>query len=164
MTDSFKEPWYLKEAFIHFLIRVGRIDVEKSNASKLRPFRLGRFMNEVTVFSKDKRGLNITINIIQLLFLILDERYDDVLDKLNSLKQYNFRYLKRPEYIRQSSFIKMLLKIPDGDYRASKIREKADRYYQLLLDNPSDYSEQALSLETIPYEQLWEELLSVFPD
>ena len=162
--ERFKEPWYVKEAFMHFLIRIGKVDQEALEQVKLRPFRLNRFLNEVSTFSKDKRGLNITINILQMLFLIVEERYDDVLDKLSALRQYNFRYLKRPEYARSSNFIKMLLKIPEGDYKASTIRKKAQKYYEQLLKHPNDYSEHALSLEIIPYEQLWEELLSIFPE
>lgn len=161
LADNYQEPWYLKEAFIHFLIRIGKIDPNKSKKT-LRPFRLTRFLNEISVFSKDKRGLNITINIIQMLFLIVEEKYDAVLDKLTALKQYNFRYLKRPEYSRSSNFIKMLLKIPEGNYEAKDIRRKASKYHQALLANPSDYSEHALSIEIIPYEQLWEEVMSMF--
>ena len=162
INETYREPWYLKEAFIHFLIKIGKVNIEDSDAQKLRPFRLARFMNEVSTFSNDKRGLNITINIIQMLFYIVDERFDDALDKLSSLRQYNFRYLKRPEYARFNNFIKMLLKIPEGDYEPAKIRAKAKKHYQALLDNPSDFSEHALSIEIIPYEQLWEEIMSIF--
>ena len=162
INEVYREPWYLKEAFIHFLIKIGKINPEQSDVKRLRPFRLGRFMNEVSIFSKDKRGLNITINIIQMLFYIVDERFDDALDKLSSLRQYNFRYLKRPEYARSSNFIKMLLKIPEGNYNPKEIRAKADKYHKALLSNPSDYSEHALSIEIIPYEQLWEEIMSIF--
>ena len=164
LSDSFREPWYLKEAFINFLIQTGRIDKSLAEEYNLRSFRLSRFLNEVSTFSKDKRGLNITINIIQMLFLIVDEKYDQVLDKLSALRQYNFRYLKRPEYTRSSNFVKMLLKIPEGDYKASTIRKKAHKYHLKLLESPNDYSEHSLSLEIIPYEQLWEEILSMFPD
>ncbi len=164
LNESYREPWYLKEAFIHFLIKIGRITPSESDSNQLRAFRLSRFNNEVSKFSKDKRGLNITINIIQMLFLIIDEKYDAVLDKLTALRQYNFRYLKRPEYSRSSNFIKMLLKIPEGDYKAALIRKKAEKYYDELINNPSDFSEHTLSLEIIPYEQLWEEILSIFPE
>lgn len=164
LNENFRETWYLKEAFIQFLISIGKINPDDSDAEPLRGFRLSRFMNEVPVFAKDKRGLNITINILQMLFLIVEEKFDEVLDKLAALRQYNFRYLKRPEYKRSSSFIKMLLKIPEGDYKAALITKKSDKFYQELLENPSDYSEHALSLEIIPYEQLWDEILIMFKD
>ena len=162
LSENLREPWYIKEAFIHFLIKTGKIETETINHIQLRPFRLTRFMNEVHQFSKDKTGYNITINILQYLFLLADKKYDEALDKLNSLKQYNYRYLKKPEFARASNFIKMLLKIPEGRYRASLIRKKADRYHRKLLENPLDYSERAISLEIIPYERLWDEVLGLF--
>ena len=161
INETFKQPWYLKEAFIHFLIKIEKIDLDTAEIKGLRQFRLSRFVNEVSEFSKDKRGLNITINIIQMLFLIIDNEYDKVLDKLAALKQYNFRYLKRPEYIRSSTFIKMLLKIPDENYNKANVINKTEKLHKLLLDNPSDFSEQTLNIEIIPYEQLWEEILNI---
>jgi len=162
MYQTYKEPWYLKEAFINFLIRKNKINLDNFKGIKLRQFRISRFLNEVPQMTKDKKGLNISINIIQILFLMLDEEYDKVLDKLTALKQYSFRYLKKPEYARSSNFIKMLLKIPAGKYKANLIQKKAEKYYKFLRDNPMDYSEQSMNIEIIPYEQLWEEILSIF--
>ncbi|MBT8228956.1 MAG: hypothetical protein KJO50_01765 [Bacteroidia bacterium] len=163
LNETFRQPWHLKEAFIHFLIKVGEINPDAEEGVKpLRTFRIGRFLNDVDKFARDKRGLNITINIIQMLFLIIDEKYDDVLDKLAALKQYNFRYLKRPEYARSSNFIKMLLKIPEANYEPDLIRSKAAKFYDNLVSHTSDFSEQSMSIEIIPYEQLWKEILSIF--
>ena len=159
LHEIYKQPWYLKEAFCHFLFKVGRIEESIISEVKMRQFRISRFMNEISEFSKDKRGLNITINIIQMLFLIVDQEYDKVLDKLAALKQYNFRYLKRPEYIRSSTFIKMLLKIPEGNYDPSVFQKKTQSLLKILEDNPIDYSEQSMNIEILPYEVLWNELL-----
>jgi len=161
LSLRFREPWYIKEAFIHFLIRTGRIDPDKHPEVKLRSFRISRFVNEVTVYSKDKKGINITINIIQILFLIADKKYDAVADKLSSLKQYSYRYLRKPEYIRPSNFIKMLQTISTCHFKKSRVIQKADRHLDVLKQNPMDYTEQALSIEIIPYERLWEEVLNL---
>ena len=161
ISNAFREPWYLKEAFIHFLIRTGKINPQDFPDIKLRMFRLNRFLNEVPVYSKDKKGINITINIIQILFLLSDKKYDTVIDKLNSLKQYNHRYLRKSQYIRSNCFIKMLLTIPVGHFNKKLVQTRADKYYQKLLLNPMDYSEQSLNIEIIPYERLWEEVLSI---
>ena len=154
LPELYKQPWYLKEAFCHFLFRIGKIDEDVISNSKMRQFRISRFMNEVSEFSKDKRGLNITINIIQMIFLIVDNEYDKVLDKLAALKQYNFRYLKRPEYIRSSTFIKMLLKIPECNYDPEIIGIKTINLQNILKDNPLDFSEKSMSIEILPYETL----------
>ena len=156
----FRAPWYLKEAFIHFLIKTGKLAPEESPDHKLRAFRLSRFKNDVSRFNKDKRGLNITINIIEFLFLLIEGKHDKMLDKLQSLKQYGYKYLKKDEYTRPFTFIKLLLQIPEGNFEPELIRKKAARYQKILEENPLDYSEHAISIEIIPYEILWEEILS----
>ena len=159
--NDFRQQWYLKHAFIHFLIRTNKINPEKIKVQKLKPFRLNKFLNDTITLSKDKRGFNITIHIIQILYLIMDEKYDDLLDKMTSLKQYSFRYLKTDEYLRSRTFIKMLITIPEQSYNLKKILKKTKVLQQKLIATPMDYSEQAMSIEIIPYEQLWEEVLEL---
>ena len=155
------QHWFLKEAFMQFLIRVKKVDSQIVKAQKIRPFRLARLLNETPALSKDKRGYNVSIHIIQMLFLIIDEKYDRLIDKLDSLKQYSFRYLRSEEYTRARTFIKMLLMIPKYDYHTKTILTKTKNLHQKLMDTPMDFSEQAMSIEIIPYEQLWEEVMGL---
>jgi len=159
--SDFKQHWFLKEAFIQFLVGVGKIQPDKIKAQKLRPFRITRFINEIPALTADKRGYNVSIHIVHLLFLIIDEKYDVLIDKLDSLKQYSFRYLKSEEYTRARTFIKMLLMIPKYDYHTKTILTKTKNLHQKLMDTPMDFSEQAMSIEIIPYEQLWEEVMGL---
>jgi len=69
---DFKQHWFLKEAFIQFLIRIGKIQPDNIKVQKLRAFRINRFINETPTLTKDKRGYNVSIHIIQMLFLIID--------------------------------------------------------------------------------------------
>lgn len=55
---------------------------------KLRPFSLTRFLNDVSKFSKDKGELNISILIVQFLFLLVDRKYSKLIDRLDAIKQY----------------------------------------------------------------------------
>lgn len=162
VREDFKQNWFIKEAFIHFLVRIGKIVPSSIDTKPLRKFRVARFLNEVSDISQDKKGINISINILQLLFLVLDKKYDAVLDKINALKQYSFRHLKQDRHIRPRTFIKMLQKIPVGDYNPSDIVKKTQKLYTVLMENPMSYTEDQMQLEIIPYEQMWRELLVAF--
>lgn len=151
------EYWKVIEAYINFLIRMDKIDPSlNTSRKKLRPFSLSRFLNDVPKFSKDKRGLNISILIIQFLFLLLDRKYSKLIDRLDAIKQYSYRYLKNDESYRSNLFIKMLLKVADADFHpiAAK-RYTKDMYSKLLESNPS-INFQSTEIEVIPYEKLWE--------
>ena len=159
LPAPFSEPWYIYEAFIHFLIKTKKIDSDSIKDIPLRSFRLSRFMNEVSHFSKDKKGYNITINILQALFLIADKKYDAATDKFHALKQYSYRYLRKPEFIRPRTFINMLQSIPSGHFHKKLVEQRSAKHRKVLEDNPMDYSEKSLGLEIVPYEQLWQEVL-----
>src|SRR5690606_2380545 len=94
-----QEEWLIRSAYIHFLIRMGKITTVSSD-KKQDSFVLSKFLNSVPFFSKDKSGLNISIIIVQILFYFLDKKWDKVLDKIDGLKQYSFRYLTKDESMR----------------------------------------------------------------
>ena len=151
------EYWNVIEAYVHFLIRMEKVDPSfDSSNRKLRPFSLTRFLNDVPKFSKDKRGLNISIIIVQFLFLLLDRKYSKLIDRLDAIKQYSYRYLKNDETFRSNLFIKMLLKVADADFHPiAAARYTKDMHAKLLASNPSA-NFQSTEIEVIPYEKLWE--------
>jgi hypothetical protein len=151
------EYWNVIEAYIHFLIRMDKVNPNLVDSDrKLRPFSLARFLNDVPKFSKDKRGLNVAILIIQYIFLLLDRKYSKLIDRLDALKQYSYRYLKNDETFRSNLFIKMLLKVADADFHPiAAVRYTKDMHAKLLASAPSA-NFQSAEIEVIPYEKLWD--------
>ena len=156
------ESWNVIEAYIHFLIRMEKIDpeIEESN-KRLRPFSLARFLNDVPKFSKDKRGLNISILIIQFLFLLLDRKYSKLIDRLDAIKQYSYRYLKNDETYRSNLFIKMLLKVADADFHPIAANRYTKEMYAKLLESNPSANFQSTEIEVVQYEKLWDIVLEL---
>lgn len=148
----------IHEAFIHYLLRIGKIQQGPEDKA-LKPFRLGKFLNEVPIYSKDKRGSNITILILQILFLLEDKKYDAIIDRAESLKSYSHRYLKEDETYRSNCFIKMLLTLPAVGFQKEKVVKNAQKYVDLLEAVPIDKAQQSPEVEVIPYEMLWKFVL-----
>lgn len=159
LKNNLQQNWYIKEAYLHFLIKAGRLDESQAKVKLKRTFRMKRFLNEVPSPSKDKTGYNLSIQLIQILFLILDKDHELIYNKLEALKQYGYRYLKGEKYIRSRTFIKMLQKLKNGHMDLDSVERKAQKYLEVLLAHPSDYSDETMQIEVIPYEKLWEELL-----
>lgn len=160
--QEYKQHWFIKEAFIQFLVKTKRINPEEIDQKKIRPFRMKRFQNDVAKISSDKKGFNLAAIIIKLLFLILDREYDAIIDNLASLRQYKSRYLKDPEFYRSKIFISMLARISSCKFDSALIEEKTKSNFEKLKAKPLVYSEHSLNIEIIPYEQLWEEILYHF--
>jgi hypothetical protein len=157
LPTSLKEYWYIHEAFIYFLLKTGRIppsQLDKQN--KLHPkFRLRKFLNEVPTFSKDKRGTNITIIILQILFLLQERKYPQIIDRMESLNVYCHRYLRKNDTFRSNCFIKMLLQLPPARFNQIAVSRKAKKYTDRLNEVPINLAKQSNEIELVPYEILW---------
>lgn len=144
---TLREQLLIAEAYVVFFQRAGMI-----KAPALR-FRMARFLNEVPTFSKDKRGMNINILILQILFLLLNRQYNSIIDRMEALAMYSHRYLRRDEHFRSNCFIKLLLLLPKNDFNYRRLAAMAAPLLEKLRTVPvlADYD-----VEIVPYLTLWE--------
>jgi hypothetical protein len=159
--EKIKEEWNIKEAYVAFIAELGYIDQELLNKKPLKEFRLNRFLNDVPVYSKQKRSLNISILIIQMLFYLQQNKVNAFIDRMDALNQYTYRYLRNDDTLRSNCFIKMLLKIPDARYHHVAIQRHVQKLYKKLKETPPSISDQTTDVEIIPYETLWEMVLEL---
>ena len=157
--DAFKEDWTVLEAYIYFLIVSGKINEERK-----KKFYIGKFLNEVPTYSKDKRGLNIPILIIQSLFLLHRRRFSEVIDRTEALNTYAYRYLRRDETYRSNCFIKMILTLPAANFHRQAVIRRARKFREKLELEPLEVSGESSEVEIIPYEKLWEMVLDSLDD
>ena len=149
--EDTKEIWRIYEAYCHLMSSGSKNEQHKESI-----FRIGKFINDVPGFSKDKKGLNITILIVQILLLLKQKKYNQILDKMNGLERYSSRYLKKNNIYRCNCFVKMLLQLERSNFNSIALRRHADKYFKKLTEVPIQKSDQALELEIVPYENLWE--------
>lgn len=153
--SQIQEMWKVYEAYVYYLIQVGK--VQGRPGTKFKP---GKFLNEIPVFSKDKRGMNIPILVAQILFLLFDKNYHQSVDRIEAIDKYCGRYLKQNDTFRSNSFIKMLLQIPAGAFHREAVARKAQKHLEQLRSVPLEIANQAYEIEIIPYEDLWEMTLA----
>jgi hypothetical protein len=150
------EMWKIFQAYVHYLIRIGKITEVGGRGGK---FRINKFLNEIPVFSKDKRGMNISILIVQILFSIAERDYDQSVERIEGIEKYCTRYLKGEDTIRSNCFIKMLLQIPLANFHREAVKRKTEKYRRLLQSVPLEAANQTHEIEIIPFETLWETIL-----
>ncbi|MCB0609955.1 MAG: hypothetical protein KDD12_19705 [Lewinella sp.] len=158
IPDSNKETWRIIEASIQFFMLTGRID-SKDDQKTSANFRVNRFLNEVPAFSKDKRGNNINILILHVLYLIQSKRYNEIHDRVESLRVYSSRYLRKDDMFRSNCFIRMLMCLPAGHFHLAAVKRKAAPFVEKLKTVPYAKADQPIEIEIIPYETLWEIVL-----
>ncbi len=153
------EMWKIYEAYTHLLVRARRVDRLPS-----KKFKPARFLNEIPVFSKDKRGMNIPILVAQLLFDILDKKFDICIERVEALEKYASRYVKKDENFRSNCFLKMLLQIPEAGFHRQAVARKTERLLAQLREVPVEIANQPHEIEIIPYEDLWEMIFQSLPE
>ncbi|HOY07635.1 MAG TPA: hypothetical protein PLO67_19635 [Saprospiraceae bacterium] len=148
------EIWKIFEAYVWYLISVKKIDVPENELPATR-FKISRFLNEVPLLSKDKGGMNISVLIIQFLFFIANKKVAECENRIDAMNKYCSRYLSDTNSLRSQYFIKMLLQVPQSDFKLKLIHGKTEKYYTLLLNTPWHAVNQHREVEVIPYENLW---------
>ena len=155
------EQWKIREAYANVLLESGKIDESIMEHAKYKKFRLNKFLNEVEMFSKDKRGINISILVVELMHFLIRKEYDKLLNRLDALNQYTYRYLRNDETLRSNCFIKMLLKLPEAEYHPLRTERYVKKYEKKLRENPLQISLKSIDVEIIPYEDLWDIIIEI---
>ncbi len=159
IPEMLQESWRIYEAFGHFLLKIGKIKAPAGTSK----YKTGKFLNEVPEFSKDKRGANVPVLIVQLLHALADNKRDQLIDRVEALSKYCSRYLKDDTQYRSNCFINMLMQIPGGNFHKEAVLRKADKYSARLSERSVQIADQAFELEVIPYESLWELVVGILP-
>ncbi len=157
MLDSHKEHWKIYEAYLEFL----KLSEELEESEQKTNFRLGKFINELPTFSKDKMGFNAAILIVQFLLLLQMKKNERLIDRAESLRIYAYRYLRNPETMRSFYFVKMLLEIINAKFHKEAVIRKSKKYYNKMITITSLGTSTPSITEIIAYENLWEIVLGL---
>jgi len=149
------EMWRIFQAYVFYLIKIGKIP-ESVLSERSKKFKMSKFINEISLFSKDKRGMNISVLIVQILYAIAEKDYEKSSDRIEGIEKYCSRYLKDDATFRSNCFIKMLLQIPKSGFHREASSRNAERYFKQLKTVPLDAANQAHEIEIIPYEMIWD--------
>ncbi len=161
LPKNVKEVWKIYEAWLYFIFQMGKIKESETDKFAERKFRISRFVNEMNIYNKDKKGLNIPILIIHTILLLMHKKYDVLIDRVEAISKYTDRYIKKMENQRSNIFIRMILEIPKNDFRKDLIENKTKKYLVALKNIPIDISEQNHDVEILPFEDTWELIMDM---
>ena len=125
LPGNFQEQWKILQAYIALF------SSEK--------FKIGKFLNEVPIFEKDKAGGNAAIIIVQLLHYLKKDHTSSYIEYSDALARYTSRYLSGKMKI----LAKLLLEVPKGHFKRSTIELRTKRLVKKL-------NTESRELEIIP--------------
>ncbi len=149
------EYWNIIRGYIYFLIQVGKIEQYDEER-----FSLGKFLNEMTLYSHDKTGNNINILIIQIIIQLQRNQYGLIIDWIESLGAYARSYTRKPETARANIFINMIVKMESASFHRAGTERKTKKLLEKLQATPLKLR-KSLAIEIVPYEVLWNAILEL---
>jgi hypothetical protein len=152
------EKWRIFELYLKYALL--SIPATAAFEEVHRPqLRIKTFLRSVPTYTKDKQGFNVAVLVLQILYLLESEEFDGIISRMEALKTYKTRYLRGGSQRQSSLFFKMLLVMESSSFSFKLTKDKAQKYYELLLATKSDSSDISEGLQILPFEWLWEQIL-----
>ena len=147
------QRWDLYKAYIEFVLPPPRVTTARQR-------QLAQWVLQLPEYSRDKRGHNVAILVLQLLYFLRERNLEAVLMRLERLRKYQQRHLYEPATLRSRLFLRLLQVIAEKDFDAPKAAERGKALLQQLRETPPP-GEAFAEVEIIPYEQLWDLVLGL---
>ncbi|MBC7774102.1 MAG: hypothetical protein H7246_01585 [Phycisphaerae bacterium] len=152
LHDAKREIWHILGAYLYIMQKLTGADIPEGMVPKVKS---SKFRNETKDFSHDKMGMNIAILAAEVLLDFVEEKDEELWDRIAALEKYRERYLRNNEDTHRSQlFIKIMSILSKYNYDRNKFLEKAEPYLAEMRTAPLQLSNQAHELEIVPYEKL----------
>lgn len=155
-----QEKWKIFEAYLNYIFETENLNKDLLSDEGKRKFRILKFLNEVPHFSKDKKGFNVAILVIQILYMLEKGDYTGIINRSEALNVYCSRYLRKDDSFRSSCFLKMLLTMEKEDFKYERTRQMAMKYLKKMTEEDGEENNVVNEWEIIPYETLWDKVLN----
>ncbi len=159
------EKWSIYEGYLRFLLP----DEQAPDAGTTVHgdcFSFGRLFQEIDETRSDKLGLNIAIQILQVLQYLRHGLFDLLDSRITAVQNYLYTYLRGErvaQFERTECLFRMFLAMRAADYDPERTQERAAAWLQQMTNiRPADgsCSGKAVQIEEIvPYEYLWSMVL-----
>lgn len=153
-ADHFIELFTLITGYL-YLIKDSGIDPVLQDLP-LPEFRMARFLNSAPIYSKDKSGMNISILLLQIAFMLQKKNFIKAADRIESLRSYASKYLRRNETFRSNCMMKMIMEMAKADFNPRKTERYTATLRAQLDEMPLHSIGGNIEVEVIPFEDLWE--------
>ena len=102
---------------------------------------------------------SVLLILLQILFLLERNTISGLQERIARLKKYANRQFRKDEYFRPVQFIRLLQQLSKAEFQVEEL-SNTEKYLTALQSHPFFYRGIASELEVIPYEKLWERILS----
>lgn len=152
LPDRNKQKWKLYEAYLRLLSMVFRI----RGMDEVIHEKIESFIDNLSVFKKDKQGFFIPLFIARLLFFFLKKDMEALYYLSKKIDNYYYRFLGDKTTLRTKQFFQLMKELIKLDLEPQKSKELLDQHKKEFEKTPLNSMFNFEGVEVIPYEQLCE--------
>lgn len=153
-----KEKWRVYEVYLNYFIEKQSGQFEALKEQMAKNFRLNRFLVNDLMLPKEFKMLGIHLLIGQILFHLDRNSLPEAAEGISRLRTIG-KSLNDSENYRMLQFIKLLQQILKANFKLSEL-SGTERAYENLVSHPFSYRGKLNELEVVPFEKLWNFLLT----
>ncbi|MGI4884204.1 MAG: hypothetical protein ACRYFR_04520 [Janthinobacterium lividum] len=143
-----QQRWELFRAYVDFVQPPAR-------PTPVRRQQMEQWALTIPEYSRDKRGHNVAILVMQVMYFLRQRDLDAVLLRADRLRKYQQRHLREAANLRTRLFLRLLLLIVEQEFDPARSARQAATLLKQLEDAPPP-GEAFAEVEIIPYETLWQ--------
>ncbi|MCS6820328.1 MAG: hypothetical protein NZ551_00495 [Microscillaceae bacterium] len=160
LPASQKERWQVFQLYLHYIYKSQKIKCirEYIQNAKIK-YKLSSYILQIPNFSKERRGINLAILLVQILFHLEKFNTEAIGKCIEEMEKYSRKYPKIDANYRSECFTIMLAQMKKENYRFFQTRRATEKLYQELQKTPMEYHGGNKALEILPYTNLWDMIL-----
>lgn len=158
LTGDTAEKWSIYNTYLQYIIESQGDKNPILKMQNRKRFRLSRFLNDNLLYPKEQRVFTVLLLVAQVLFLLEKKSYTAATERVDRLKGYANRQLRKDEFHRAIQFIRLLQQLAKADFQVKNL-SNTQKYLDKLEAQSFKYRGLISELEVIPYEKLWEMVL-----
>ncbi|MCB0518309.1 MAG: hypothetical protein H6577_01120 [Lewinellaceae bacterium] len=159
LDNETKEKWDIYEVYLNYFLEYGKEQADAFRAQAKKNFKVGRFLNDPLLYPKEQRVFTVHLVIAQFLFLMAEGNFVIANEKVSRLKGYAAKQLDPTEHYRIVQFVRLIVQLSKANYKLAELTN-SEKYYDRLVERPFFYRGLINELEIVPYEKLWNHILS----
>jgi hypothetical protein len=155
-----KEHWKLFELYLQFALSL-KSDTKNHASSSLASLDLNKFLKNVPLYTKDKKGFNVAILILHILVLLENNEFGEIIGRMDALRTYRTRYLRSNSNKQSALFFRMLQIMETNSFSYELTKQKSQKYFDRMKSTSAEFSEIQDGLQVLPFDWLWNKILEM---
>ena len=120
-----------------------------------------RFLKKHSHLLKDKKAMNLTYRIVEIVYYIKSNKMGKVIDIIDNLGQFKYKYLKDNDTFRPQCFIRLLEVLAKSNFHPVRVNYLAEPILKKMKTKDAVISNENYFAEILPFEEIWQRLIKL---